>query len=1313
MATTWNQTTFQSTSGGEVAQFISGAVSSGGSGGSSGGSGGSSSSSGTTGSITITEDTSIDFGNGFSYPAYSVDHQSDGKLIVGASSTVYDGTNNSTRIYRLATDGTLDTSFGNRGGITYPSVDNMSYPRVKVDPINDKIYVNPRYGKLYETTGTNESQLYYGSPLTRLSYLFRLNSDGTYDTTFNSNVYSIFGGQYSATSYLISDFDLQSDGKIIVTSEKSGSLFRLNQNGTLDTTFNNGPLTGSTQMGDATPPMNTGYPRTVVVLPDDSIVFDIADNTTYETASLGFNLNSHYNRRPIRKASVDGALDTTFNSNPSNYLAGPTRTQYYLQAPHEIFPWNDGTLVIGGAVTQVSGSNTSQSLDFSRVFVPEYGIPGYSSYPWSTPSVLTQITQSDATYIPTGSSGFVINDVGLRNAGWNNTWPKGAYDLVTDIERDKVGNYWVAGIFNNWVDKSGNVTEINWYYNHAIPTDQHILRIRPDGNIDMLDSPYLDTDTSTVSWGIITEPISDIAVWHDANDIKVTFVGKFDNVTTGKGGILQYKVANAYGFSHTVGTYNGGRYELSCDKSGSVTEGQTITWTLHTRGVATGNVAYTISGIDSADLSAGSLTGNFNVNYHTYKWGSQVSVTLADDGTYETENITLTLDGTGISQTISITDTTSLPSSGGGGSVGAGTYSNDWMTVSGSQTFDLVSGSEMIYKLTLTDNSYWSNTSTDVTSGTWYYNNFNSAVNNASHAAILRGTDRSFTEIQFDLDSSYGTVTGSHLFFYDGVAEMKFIYNDSTYPATTQSLIPNGDYLTYKPLLYRLYENGTGNFSYSTSDNSSNDYRNIAHSSSINWTLQDWPSEYTSGSLVDQRLTFHNSHTIYWVSRSFDEGASYNPTGQTYSSFKSYNTPIKVGDTIYDTDGTSTKLYSSLVSTHQASTTGTWYFTSGGKFLPRRYAAISRGIVTKTWWNDNQLQGNWNPIINSLFSGSYEWTVDSPEYDKVRTFEVQSKEGWWYRFNTRGTTKLRSTVEPTLYLTESGDNGTTFSSGSFYTDDIFGDISQGWTKEIVSMSIGTNTSPTSATDYSTTREIYYLTSGSKRDFGWTNYINYRDGGLLYYTNTGSYGEQNLLKAFTTSSYGDYLYTSFTRATPSGQTDEYDVTFHEDNLDKFGGNRFIHYNGAMYMRQQYGLPYPMANSNTDATFVNPYNTQSLDNTQGIFYLGTDVNGNIMSGSHEYNIGAAYNYPADLGGFAYSSTTKFTCGTGNKWPANGDTIYYYDGPLAGNAFTAPSNGTWYVVLTTEIPTTDLTLHSREWNRMQINTDGSIGTVLGSIS
>jgi len=255
------------------------------------------------------------------------------------------------------------------------------------------------------------------------------------------------------------------------------------------------------------------------------------------------------------------------------------------------------------------------------------------------------------------------------------------------------------------------------------------------------------------------------------------------------------------------------------------------------------------------------------------------------------------------------------------------------------------------------------------------------------------------------------------------------------------------------------------------------------------------------------------------------------------------------------------------------------------------------------------------------------------------------------------------------------------------------------------MSVNTNTSPTSATNYSTTREIYYLTSGSKRDFGWTNYRSYLPGGLSYYNNTGSYGEQNVIKAYTTASYGDYAYNYF------WDTTTFDVKFHEDNLDRFTGNRFLHYNGAMYMRQQSGLPYPMVDYGGNISFVSPYDTQSLDNTQGIFYLGTDINGNIISGSENYNIGGTYNVNTKAG-YAYSSTTKFTCGTGNKWPANGDTIYYYDGPLAGNAFTAPSNGTWYVVFTAEVPTTDLTLHSSEWNKMIINTDGSIGTCLFSI-
>lgn len=88
----------------------------------------------------------------------------------------------------------------------------------------------------------------------------------------------------------------------------------------------------------------------------------------------------------------------------------------------------------------------------------------------------------------------------------------------------------------------------------------------------------------------------------------------------------------------------------------SVNEGRSFTITLETDNVAAGStVAYTITGIDSADIDGASLTGNFTVDA-----AGDAFVTFnatADATTEGTETFTLTLDGKGISTSVTINDT--------------------------------------------------------------------------------------------------------------------------------------------------------------------------------------------------------------------------------------------------------------------------------------------------------------------------------------------------------------------------------------------------------------------------------------------------------------------------------------------------------------------------------------------------------------------------------------------------------------------------------------------------------------------------------
>jgi DNA/RNA endonuclease YhcR with UshA esterase domain len=86
-------------------------------------------------------------------------------------------------------------------------------------------------------------------------------------------------------------------------------------------------------------------------------------------------------------------------------------------------------------------------------------------------------------------------------------------------------------------------------------------------------------------------------------------------------------------------------------------EGQSVLVYLTTQSVPTGTqVPYTITGIQQADLTVGSLTGNFNVVAAGANGSASFQLTFARDSISETETAVVTLDGRGVAVAIPITD---------------------------------------------------------------------------------------------------------------------------------------------------------------------------------------------------------------------------------------------------------------------------------------------------------------------------------------------------------------------------------------------------------------------------------------------------------------------------------------------------------------------------------------------------------------------------------------------------------------------------------------------------------------------------------
>jgi uncharacterized delta-60 repeat protein len=298
-----------------------------------------------------TFDISFNTGNGANGVVQSILCQNDGKIIIGGDFTSFSGLNIN-RIVRLNSNGTIDNTFNSGTGA------NGIIRNVNIQP-DGKIIIGGNF-----TT-------YNGIARSRIA---RLNSNGTLDTTFNSGV---SGPNADVISTLI-----QSDGKIIISGNftfyngfQSNGILRLNNNGSIDGTFNvglgtNGSILatalqsdGKIIIGGSFTTFNGGYINNIARLNTNGTLdnsFNIGDgvqgfNNNYVYAiSLENNGNviiggyfSLYNgiaRSNIARLNTNGTLDTFFNVGlGSNYIVRSTSIQ------------SDGKIIIGGDFTSYNG----------------------------------------------------------------------------------------------------------------------------------------------------------------------------------------------------------------------------------------------------------------------------------------------------------------------------------------------------------------------------------------------------------------------------------------------------------------------------------------------------------------------------------------------------------------------------------------------------------------------------------------------------------------------------------------------------------------------------------------------------------------------------------------------------------------------------------------------------------------------------------------------------------------------------------------------------------------------------------------------
>ncbi|WP_333695363.1 T9SS type A sorting domain-containing protein [Flavobacterium sp.] len=249
--------------------------------------------------------------------------QTDGKTIVAGSFTSYNGTP-CKGLIRLNLDGSLDSSFA----ISNLSNSNINSINIQTD---GKVIIAGSFNYLNGNSGSNYQNI------------ARLNSDGSIDLTFNSNITNTIGGVSGA---IIKSSIILPDGKIIISGNfttynntNAYRIARLNIDGTLDTSFNIGGL--GAQFG-ITNSNNVTDIKSLKLQPDGKII--VVGNFTAFNSTV---------RNHIARLNTDGSIDLSFNSE----IGFGFQSNEYVNV-NSISIQNDGKIIVGGQFTSYNNTLT-------------------------------------------------------------------------------------------------------------------------------------------------------------------------------------------------------------------------------------------------------------------------------------------------------------------------------------------------------------------------------------------------------------------------------------------------------------------------------------------------------------------------------------------------------------------------------------------------------------------------------------------------------------------------------------------------------------------------------------------------------------------------------------------------------------------------------------------------------------------------------------------------------------------------------------------------------------------------------------------
>ena len=271
-----------------------------------------------TSSVTIDGGFHTNLGSGANSDVFAFAIQPDGKILIGGAFTTLNGVTRN-RLMRLNSDGTEDTAFYTNLGTAF----NDTVESVAIQP-DGKILIGGAFTTLNGVTRNS---------------LVRLNSDGTENSAFYTNLGTAFTSTVvSVPSRIVESVAIQSDGKILVggafnrlNGVTRNSLVRLNSDGTEDTAFYTNLGTGFSNGI-----FSTNGIFAITIQSDGKILIG--------GAFQGLNGNT---RQRLVRLNADGTEDTVFYNNIAPGMNAAVNT---------VAIQSDGKILVGGAFTTVGSS---------------------------------------------------------------------------------------------------------------------------------------------------------------------------------------------------------------------------------------------------------------------------------------------------------------------------------------------------------------------------------------------------------------------------------------------------------------------------------------------------------------------------------------------------------------------------------------------------------------------------------------------------------------------------------------------------------------------------------------------------------------------------------------------------------------------------------------------------------------------------------------------------------------------------------------------------------------------------------------------